>query len=91
MRFCIGPRRATFDVDNIDIGPERRGYLEQKLERVWEQNSEVRGDGGLPARSLARLHTHLYAAAWHLCPAVHDEPAWLGATRRHLCGRTAAF
>lgn len=33
--------RATFDVDNIDIGPERRAYLEQKLERVWEQNSQV--------------------------------------------------
>ncbi len=32
--------RATFDIDNIDIGPERRAYLETKLERVWEINSE---------------------------------------------------
>ncbi|EFJ43864.1 hypothetical protein VOLCADRAFT_83033 [Volvox carteri f. nagariensis] len=32
--------RSIFDIDNIDIGPERRAYLEQKLERVWEQNSQ---------------------------------------------------
>ncbi len=34
--------RSIFDIDNIDIGPERRAYLEQKLERVWEVNSQVR-------------------------------------------------
>ncbi len=34
-------RRSIFDIDNIDIGPERRSYLEQKLERVWESNSQV--------------------------------------------------
>jgi hypothetical protein len=33
--------RATFDTDNIDIGPERRAYLETCLERVWEVNSQV--------------------------------------------------
>jgi len=43
--------RATFDTDNIDIGPERRAFLEHRLERVWEVNSQVRcccccGDGG---------------------------------------------
>lgn len=32
--------RATFDTDNIDIGPERRAYLESRLERVWEVNSQ---------------------------------------------------
>ncbi|KAJ9529578.1 hypothetical protein QJQ45_013915 [Haematococcus lacustris] len=32
--------RATFDTDNIDIGPERRAYLENRLERVWEVNSQ---------------------------------------------------
>ena len=33
--------RATFDSDNIDIGPERRNYLDHRLSRVWEMNSEV--------------------------------------------------
>ncbi|CAL5226880.1 g9753 [Coccomyxa viridis] len=32
--------RATFDTDNIDIGPERRNYLDHRLSRVWEMNSE---------------------------------------------------
>eukprot|EP00195_Chlamydomonas_chlamydogama_P005703 CAMPEP_0202899678 /NCGR_PEP_ID=MMETSP1392-20130828/7850_1 /ASSEMBLY_ACC=CAM_ASM_000868 /TAXON_ID=225041 /ORGANISM="Chlamydomonas chlamydogama, Strain SAG 11-48b" /LENGTH=653 /DNA_ID=CAMNT_0049585927 /DNA_START=166 /DNA_END=2127 /DNA_ORIENTATION=- len=32
--------RSIFDIDNIDLGPERRAYLEQKLERVWEINSQ---------------------------------------------------
>jgi betaine lipid synthase len=36
--------RATFDVDNIDVGPERRAYLDGKLERVWEYN----GEGSIP-------------------------------------------
>ena len=34
-------RRATFDTDNIDIGPERRDYLDHRLSRVWEMNSQV--------------------------------------------------
>lgn len=29
-------------MDTIDLGPERRSYLEHKLERVWEINSQVR-------------------------------------------------
>mmetsp|Transcript_5717 Transcript_5717/g.9926 ORF Transcript_5717/g.9926 Transcript_5717/m.9926 type:complete len:352 (+) Transcript_5717:30-1085(+) len=32
--------RSIFDVDNIDIGPERRSFLEHRLERVWEVNSQ---------------------------------------------------
>ena len=38
---CVVVCRSIFDIDNIDIGPERRAYLEQKLERVWEQNTQV--------------------------------------------------
>ncbi len=33
--------RATFDTDNIDIGPERRAYLDHRLSRAWEINSQV--------------------------------------------------
>ena len=33
-------RSATFDTDFIDIGPVRRQYLDHRLERVWEHNSE---------------------------------------------------
>lgn len=40
--------RATFDTDNIDIGPERRNYLDHRLSRVWEMNSEVRASCTLP-------------------------------------------
>eukprot|EP00884_Botryococcus_braunii_P001650 jgi/Botrbrau1/11486/Bobra.0360s0013.1 len=32
--------RSTFDIDNIDIGPERRHYLDHCLSRVWEMNAE---------------------------------------------------
>lgn len=37
---CLCCCRSIFDIDNIDIGPERRAYLENKMERVWEINSE---------------------------------------------------
>lgn len=33
--------RSIFDLDNIDLGPERRAYLDKCLERLWENNSEV--------------------------------------------------
>jgi betaine lipid synthase len=32
--------RSVFDTDNIDIGPERRQYLDHALSRVWEYNDE---------------------------------------------------
>ncbi|WPT16758.1 hypothetical protein PSENEW3_00004766 [Picochlorum sp. SENEW3] len=32
--------RCIFDTDNIDIGPERRQYLDHSLSRVWEFNDE---------------------------------------------------
>ena len=35
--------RGIFDTDNIDIGPERRAYLDHQLSRVWEYNDEVSG------------------------------------------------
>jgi len=36
--------RSAFDTDNIDLGPERRHYLDHTLNRVWEYN----GRGSLP-------------------------------------------
>lgn len=36
--------RSIFDMDNIDIGPERRNYLDHTCERVWEFN----GEGSIP-------------------------------------------
>ncbi|CAM6086062.1 unnamed protein product [Calypogeia fissa] len=36
--------RAAFDLDNIDVSPERRVYLDHLLERVYEHNST----GGMP-------------------------------------------
>jgi len=32
--------RSIFDTDNIDIGPERRQYLDHSLSRVWEFNDQ---------------------------------------------------
>ena len=36
--------RSIFDQDNIDLGPERRAYIEHKLERITEFN----GNGSIP-------------------------------------------
>ena len=36
--------RSIFDQDNIDLGPERRAYVEHKLERI----SEFNGNGSIP-------------------------------------------
>lgn len=36
--------RCIFDLDGIDIGPERRQYLDHKLCRIWERN----GQGPIP-------------------------------------------
>jgi betaine lipid synthase len=35
--------RAVFDTDNIDVGPERRQYLDHQLSRVWEFNDADTG------------------------------------------------
>lgn len=37
--------RSIFDTDNIDIGPERRHYLDHQLKRVWEVNCQVCAEG----------------------------------------------
>ena len=37
-------RRSIFDMDGIDLGPERRQYLDHQLSRVWECN----GQGSIP-------------------------------------------
>jgi betaine lipid synthase len=42
--------RAVFDTDNIDLGPERRQYLDHALSRVWEFNDE----GSIPYVPLLR-------------------------------------
>ena len=36
--------RSIFDMDGIDLGPERRQYLDHQLSRVWECN----GQGSIP-------------------------------------------
>ena len=41
--FHSSPRfrsRSIFDIDNIDLGPERRQYLDHTMERIWEFNSQ---------------------------------------------------
>ena len=52
--------RATFDTDNIDIGPERRNYLDHRLSRVWEMNSEVRAGRTFPTAKVIPLLWCLY-------------------------------
>ena len=49
---------ATFDTDGISIGPERRAYLDTKLSRVWEMNSQVSWilDGGLQLSEYAHAY-----------------------------------
>jgi len=36
--------RTCFDTDNIDLGPERRNYLDHTFQRTWEYN----GRGSIP-------------------------------------------
>mmetsp|Transcript_21887 Transcript_21887/g.60757 ORF Transcript_21887/g.60757 Transcript_21887/m.60757 type:complete len:700 (-) Transcript_21887:282-2381(-) len=48
--------RATFDLDGIDLGPERREYLEHKMTRVYEYNSE----GGIPYVPLLRAPYYIW-------------------------------
>ena len=41
LGFCRFFWQATFDTDGIAIGPERRAYLDTRLSRLWEMNSQV--------------------------------------------------
>ena len=40
--------RSVFETDGIFIGPERRAYLDHKLERVWEVNGMKERESELP-------------------------------------------
>uniref|UniRef100_A0A7S0URH5 Betaine lipid synthase n=1 Tax=Polytomella parva TaxID=51329 RepID=A0A7S0URH5_9CHLO len=61
--------RSIFDIDNIDIGPERRAYLETKLERVYERNSE----GSIPYVPYLRAPYYIWIGQKHTDGhATHD-------------------
>lgn len=58
--------RSIFDTDNIDIGPERRTYLDHQLKRVWEINCE----GSIPYVPYLRAPYYCWVGrAWH-----YNEP-----------------
>lgn len=62
--------RAIFDVDNIDIGPERRSYLEHKLERVWEINSQ----GSIPYVPVLRAPWYVWIGrTWRSSNVSHEQ------------------
>ena len=50
--------RSIFDVDNIDIGPERRAYLENSMERLWEINGQVGVREPAPHQFIMHTRTH---------------------------------
>ncbi len=47
-------------MDNIDVGPERRAYLETKMERVWELNSQ----GSIPYVPYLRAPFYVWVGRW---------------------------
>ncbi|KAI5059149.1 hypothetical protein GOP47_0025468 [Adiantum capillus-veneris] len=48
--------RAIFDLDNIDLGPARRQYIEHHLEQVFEEN----GWGGIPYVPLLKVPHYIW-------------------------------
>eukprot|EP00250_Pteridium_aquilinum_P015018 c22330_g1_i1 orf=364-1188(-) len=48
--------RTIFDLDNIDLGPARRQYLEHHLEQVYEENK----CGGIPYVPLLRVPYYIW-------------------------------
>ena len=48
-------------MDTIDLGPERRAYLEHKLERVWEINSQ----GSIPYVPYLRAPYYIWIGQNH--------------------------
>ena len=58
---CASLCRSIFDVDTIDLGPERRAYLEHKLERVWEINSQ----GSIPYVPYLRAPYYIWIGQNH--------------------------
>ena len=56
--------RCIFDTDNIDIGPERRNYLDHRLSRVWEYNGQVSlWTHVIPRVNVAREGNKLYESS----------------------------
>jgi hypothetical protein len=53
--------RSVFDIDTIDLGPERRAYIEHKLERVWEVNSQ----GSIPYVPYLRAPYYIWIGQHH--------------------------
>jgi hypothetical protein len=54
--------RSIFDIDNIDIGPERRAYLETKLQAVRTSaflNSSASVDLIYPTLCLTLMHVQV--------------------------------
>jgi len=58
-QMCWGRRffwRCIFDMDNIDIGPERRNYLDCRMDREWELN----GQGSIPYVPFLRVPWYVW-------------------------------
>jgi hypothetical protein len=63
--------RSIFDTDNIDVGPERRSYLDHALSRVWEYNDSGRRSCLTFCRSIMAILDN------HMAAAVDDEAYFL--------------
>lgn len=61
---------SVFDVDTIDLGPERRAFLEHKLERVWEINSQ----GSIPYVPYFRAPYYIWIGQHHQTGRESSEP-----------------
>jgi len=72
--------RAVFDTDNIDIGPERRSYLEHKLVRMHEFN----GKGPIPFVPVLR-------APWYVWIGQPAADGRLAAVQQPKAERPATF
>mmetsp|Transcript_15720 Transcript_15720/g.51573 ORF Transcript_15720/g.51573 Transcript_15720/m.51573 type:complete len:706 (-) Transcript_15720:126-2243(-) len=62
IRRCFW--KTVFDMDNIDVGPERRNYLDHKLVRVSEYN----GKGPIPYVPLLRAPYYVWIGANPMTP-----------------------
>ena len=72
--------RATFDTDNIDVGPERRAYLDHRLSRVWEVNSQVGACIPPTAVTTCVIHGVVIVPLQH-----HLYPLYTSPARKILC------
>ena len=74
-----GARRSVFDTDSIDLGPERRQYLDHQLSRLWEVNSQ----GSIPYVPLLR--------APYYCWIGHVPQLATVLSENKVCNAAAAF